>query len=136
MSPTDNDMDNSYESPSSTATSSPAASGATKYERRHFAYVVAVVLAGSFLLTLLTAPRFSMSPYAAMLFFSAVAAGPFSAMYHTSWIFASSEIIVCFLVFTATFLYLIAPRKATFVVSILGAIAWVLLGAFLILLLA
>jgi len=129
-------MEKPYESPQSTDPPVMTQSQFGKLKRARFIYVVAVVLVGSLLLTLLVAPRFSMSLDAATLFFASVASGPFAAMHHTSWIFKSSEIIVCIMVFAATFLYIAIPNKVTFVISIFGAIAWVLLGAFLIMLLA
>lgn len=107
-----------------------------QYRRWHFIYVVATVLGGSLFLTWQIAPKFAMSPDASILFFLSVASGPFSAAHHAPWIFSSPEFVVCCVVFVMTFLYLAFPHKATFIVSILGAIAWVLLGAFWILSLA
>ena len=113
-----------------------AAGPANRYGRSRFSYVVATILGASFLLTLIVAPKFAMSSEAALIFFGAVAIGPFSITLHQSWIYSSPELAIGIAIFLTTILHLVIPRKATFVVSIFGAIAWAFFGAYLILLFA
>ena len=98
--------------------------------------MIACVLSLAFVATLAVAPRFSMSFSAACFFFGATAAGPFSVLFHGNWILSSPELIVAILVFFGTVCYLVVPNNVTFVISLIGGAAWVVIGAFLILLLA
>ena len=104
--------------------------------RSRFLWVIAVGMSVGFIITILIAPIYSMAPAAALMFFAAIMSGPFAILLHPSIGVPSKEIVVFGIMSLATFAYLIVPNTVTFAVSTLGAVIWVLLGAFLVMALA